>query len=108
MHLERQEPDLAVEKALRAVGLIHYFPEAHFHLGLGLERLGKSREAISAYETTVGMGYQTNLLHQRLAELYRPIDARKAAYHERAHGQLHQRRVYQADIKSSLPEPKKP
>ncbi len=74
VHLERGEPEQAVEKSLQAVGLIHYFPEAHYHLGLGLERLGKNKEAISAYETTLGMGYQPILMHQRLAELYLPID----------------------------------
>jgi tetratricopeptide (TPR) repeat protein len=103
VHLELNEPDRAVEKALQAVGLIHFFPEAHFHLGLGLERLGKTREAISAYETALSMGYPPQLLHRRLAELYRPTNPGKAALHEKVELQSRRRRIYRADIKSKLP-----
>ncbi|HUA67968.1 MAG TPA: alkaline phosphatase family protein, partial [Candidatus Saccharimonadales bacterium] len=103
VHLERDEPENAVEKALQAVGLIHFFPEAHFHLGAGLERLGKAREAILAYETALGIGYQPQLLHHRLAELYRPIDPQKAAFHETIVANARKRRIYRADIKSKLP-----
>jgi predicted AlkP superfamily phosphohydrolase/phosphomutase/tetratricopeptide (TPR) repeat protein len=101
--LERGDPEHAVEKALQAVGLIHFFPEAHFHLGMGLERLGKAREAILAYETALGMGYPPDLLHRRLAELYRPIDPKKAAFHEKVGINSRKRRIYRADIKSKLP-----
>ena len=88
VHLECGEPESAVEKSLQAVGLIHFFPEAHFHLGMGLERLGKAREAILAYETALGIGYQPAVLHHRLAELYRPIDPQKAASHDSSAGQI--------------------
>jgi predicted AlkP superfamily phosphohydrolase/phosphomutase/tetratricopeptide (TPR) repeat protein len=103
VHLERNEPEQAVEDALQAVGLIHFFPEAHFHLGAGLERLGKANEAILAYETALGIGYQPVLIHRRLAELYRPIDSQKAAYHEKVLVNSKKRRIYRADIKSNLP-----
>jgi predicted AlkP superfamily phosphohydrolase/phosphomutase/tetratricopeptide (TPR) repeat protein len=103
VHLERGEPEGAVEKALQAVGLLHFFPEAHFHLGTGLERLGKTREAIAAYEAALGVGYQPNQLHRRLAELYRPLDEQKAAFHKRSYLNSRRRRVYKADIKSKLP-----
>jgi predicted AlkP superfamily phosphohydrolase/phosphomutase/tetratricopeptide (TPR) repeat protein len=103
IHLEHGEPEPAVENALQAVGLIHFFPEAHFHLGAGLERLGKAREAILAYETALGMGYQTGLIHQRLAELYRPLDPKKAAIHEQVVANSKKTRIYRADIKSKLP-----
>jgi predicted AlkP superfamily phosphohydrolase/phosphomutase/tetratricopeptide (TPR) repeat protein len=101
--LERDQPESAVEKALQAVGLIHFFPDAHFHLGVGLERLGKAREAILAYETALGIGYHPELLHHRLAELYRPIDPEKAALHERVLLNSRKRRIYRADIQSTLP-----
>jgi predicted AlkP superfamily phosphohydrolase/phosphomutase/tetratricopeptide (TPR) repeat protein len=104
VHLERGELESAVEKSLQTVGLIHYFPEAHFHLATGLDRLGKAKEAILAYETALGMGYQTNQVHLRLAELYRPIDSQKAAFHEQAVARSRKRRIYQADIKSTLPQ----
>ena len=103
VHLERGQPESAVEKALQAVGLIHFFPEAHFHLGTGLERLGKAREAILAYETALGIGYHSGLLHRRLAELYRPIDPQKAAFHEKVLASANKRPIYKADIKSRLP-----
>jgi predicted AlkP superfamily phosphohydrolase/phosphomutase/tetratricopeptide (TPR) repeat protein len=104
VHLECGEPDSAVEKSLQAVGLIHFFPEAHFHLGMGLERLGKVREAILAYETALGIGYHSAVLHHRLAELYRPIDPRKAASHDSVLARSRKRRIYRADIKSRLPQ----
>lgn len=103
VHLEQSKPELAVEKSLQAVGLIHYFPEAHFHLGTGLEQLGKAREAILAYETALGMGFQPRLLHRRLAELYRPIDSKKADLHAKVGINARKRRIYLADIKSKLP-----
>jgi tetratricopeptide (TPR) repeat protein len=103
VHLERGEPAAAVEKTLQAVGLIHFYPEAHFHLGVGLERVGKPTEAILAYETALGMGYQPALLHQRLAELYRPVDSEKAALHEKFGINSRKRRIYRANIKSKLP-----
>ncbi len=103
VHLERGESEPAVEQSLQAVGLIHFFPEAHFHLALGLERLGKTSEAILAYETALGMGYQPGLLHHRLAELYLAIDPQKAASHEKAAVNSRKRRFYRADIKSKLP-----
>jgi tetratricopeptide (TPR) repeat protein len=104
VHLERGEPGSAVEKALQAVGLIHFFPEAHFHLGAGLERLGKAGEAIMAFETALGMGYRTELLHRRLAKLYLPIDPQKAAAHEQVLVNSRKQRIYKADIKSRLPQ----
>jgi tetratricopeptide (TPR) repeat protein len=101
--LERGEPAVAVENALQAVGLVHFFPEAHFHLGQGLEQLGKTREAIAAYETALGIGAFPMLLHRKLAELYRPIDPHQAAFHENVERNSRKPRIYQADIKSRLP-----
>ena len=102
VHLENNEPDLAVEKSLQAVGLIHYFPEAHYHLGLGLERLNKASEAILPYETALNMGYRKNLLHGHLAKLYRPINPQKAARHQKLLINSQRPRIYRADINSKL------
>ncbi len=41
----------AAESALRAVGLMHCFPAAHFDLGLALIRLNKFERAVQALET---------------------------------------------------------
>jgi tetratricopeptide (TPR) repeat protein len=100
VHLENGEPARAVEKALLAVGLIHFFPEAHFHLAAALEQSGKPTEAIAAYETALGMGYPPEAIHTRLAALYKPIDARQAERHERA-AQPNKHRMYRANIKNA-------
>ncbi len=105
VYLERGEPDKAVELALQAVGLLHYFPMAHFHLGLGLERLGKAREAIAAYETALSIGYRPRILLRRLAELYQPIDPGRAAVYSKLLAESRKRRIYKADIKSGFPSP---
>jgi tetratricopeptide (TPR) repeat protein len=104
VHLESNEPQAAVENALQAVGLIHFFPQAHFHLGLGLEQLGRTSEAITAYETALGIGYQVNALHQRLAKLYRPIDLEKSRQHRKLYLKAKRSPVYQAEMKTRLPQ----
>jgi hypothetical protein len=106
--LERGDAQQAVEYSLQAVGFVHYFPEAHFRLGMGLEKLGRPREAILAYETALGMGYRPLLLHQLLANLYRPIDPAQAAMHGQALLNAQKPRIFRADIKSTLPPTRDP
>ena len=48
------------------------------------------------------MGHQPGLIHQRLAELYGPLDSAKADFHEKMVANARKRRVYRADIKSKL------
>ncbi len=102
VHLAEGELECAVEKSLEAVGLLHFYPEAHFHLAMGLERSGQTREAIAAYETALGFGCQPAVVHRRLAELYQSIDPQKAGEHRRALSRLRRQRVYRADFKSKL------
>jgi hypothetical protein len=45
----------AAEAALRAVGLEHHFPEAHFRLGVALARLGCAQRALQAFDTCLSM-----------------------------------------------------
>jgi len=108
VHLANQEWDSAVEKSLEAVGLVHFYPEAHFHLAVGLERSGHIREAIAAYETALALGFQPALLHRHLLELYKPIDAKKSEEHLRACVRLSRQPVFRADFKSNLPEGEPP
>ncbi len=103
VHLAQGEWDRAIEKSLEAVGLIHFFPEAHFHLAVALEKFGKTREAITAYETALGLGYCPEALHGHLAELCKPIDALKATEHQQAFTRLCRQPMHRADFKSSLP-----
>ena len=104
VHLAKEEWESAIEKSLEAVGLVHFYPEAHFHLAVGLERSGRTPEAIAAYETALGLGFQPALLHRHLIELFKPIDAQKASEHERAFKRLCRQPLFRADFKSTLAE----
>ena len=81
--LRKGEHEAAVEQALLAVGLIHYFPAAHYHLGLALHGCRRHAESIAAFETSLAMGYEPGRTHRRLAELYlqvcRPDEAGRHA-----------------------------
>jgi len=103
VHLAQGEWECAIEKSLEAVGLVHFYPEAHFHLAVGLERSGRTGEAIVAYETALGLGYAPPVLHGHLAKLYQPVDAQKARDHQRAFTRLCRQPIYRADFKSTLP-----
>jgi predicted AlkP superfamily phosphohydrolase/phosphomutase/tetratricopeptide (TPR) repeat protein len=103
VHLAQKEWEHAVEKSLKAVGLRHYYPEAHFHLAVGLERAGQIRESIAAYETALGLGYSPAMLHAHLAKLYQPIDSQQAGKHQHAFSRWQRRPAYRADFISQLP-----
>jgi hypothetical protein len=79
--LRRKNFKLAAEHSLVAVGLMHFFPAAHFHLGEALRGLGKNSEAIAAFETSLAMGFEPKATHSRLAEMYRLKNPAKARYH---------------------------
>ena len=81
LSLRRGDFTAAVEHALSAVELTHFFPAAHFHLGEGLSGAGREAEAIAAYETALGMGFDPQTIHERLAALYRLRNPAKAAQH---------------------------
>ena len=108
VHLAQGEWERAVEKSLEAVGLVHFYPEAHFHLAVGLERSGRTQEATAAYETALGLGYQPALLHRHLIELYQPTDPQKASEHQRAFTRLCRQPLYRADFKSNLADGEPP
>ena len=86
VHLEHDRFDEAVEHALLAVGLIHYFPSAHFHLGVALHGAGREEEAVAAFETCLAMRYQPEKTHYRLAVLYRFRDPIRAKRHQELAG----------------------
>jgi predicted AlkP superfamily phosphohydrolase/phosphomutase/tetratricopeptide (TPR) repeat protein len=71
----------AAEHAIEAVSLQHYFPEAHFHLGVALRGLERNQDAISAFETSLSMGHEPIPTHEQLASLYRHSDPIRAQYH---------------------------
>jgi len=61
----------AAEAALSAVGLMFYFPQAHFRLGLALERLGYPERAAEAFRVAVGQAPGFVQAHLRLSRLYK-------------------------------------
>jgi len=65
-----RDHEQAAEHALRAVGLLYFFPEAHFHLGTALAGIGQPLQAIRAMQTAVTMEPQLVEAHWRLAELF--------------------------------------
>jgi Flp pilus assembly protein TadD len=77
----RHEFDVAAEHALEAVGLMHFFPGAHFHLAEALSASGRDREAILAFEASLSMGYEPAATHRRLADMYRIRDPAKSLFH---------------------------
>jgi tetratricopeptide (TPR) repeat protein len=79
--LERYEE--AAESALRAVGLLHFFPLAHFHLGVALVRLGWDDRAIQAFEVALAMQPGMVLAHRYLASLHRKHGDREQAVRHR-------------------------
>ena len=71
----------AAEHALEAVSLQHFFPEAHFHLGVALRGMKRDEDAIAAFETSLSMGHEPAATHEQLASLYRCSDPVRAQQH---------------------------
>ena len=60
----------SVEFALRAVGLQHFYPAAHFQLGAALARLNQPERAALAFEHGLAMQPGVLAAHRYLARLY--------------------------------------
>ncbi|MDQ6630680.1 MAG: tetratricopeptide repeat protein [Verrucomicrobiota bacterium] len=68
--LRQNHLDAAAEFALRAVGLQHFFPSAHFQLGATLARLNQPERAALAFEHGLTMMPGAIAAHRYLARLY--------------------------------------
>ncbi len=72
----------AADLSLRAVGLQHFFPAAHFQLGLILTRLNWPERAAQAFETGLKMRPNSVVGHRYLSRLYARLgDDAKARSH---------------------------
>lgn len=73
----------AAERALAAVGLLYYFPQAHFCLGVALHRTGRVGPAVDAFRVALSQHPGMVEAHDRLAFIYhhRLGDLEKAAHH---------------------------
>ena len=60
----------AADAALGAVSRLYYFPEAHFHLGVAMLRLGWADRAEAAFLVAVRQRPRFALAHRWLARLY--------------------------------------
>lgn len=71
------------DAALRAVGLLHRLPAAHFNLGVAMARGGQPERAIVAFETALQFAPRLHNAHRYLATLHRANDGdlKKAAFH---------------------------
>ncbi len=87
MRLDKLEE--SVEFALRAVGLQHHYPAAHFQLGAVLARLNQPERAVLAFEHGLTMQPGVLAVHRFLARLYYRLgDARKSYEHQEAISKL--------------------
>ncbi|CAN5386793.1 hypothetical protein BH09PLA1_BH09PLA1_23570 [soil metagenome] len=68
--IETGEYQPAVEHALRAVSLNHFFPLAHYHLGVAMAHLGWTERAAKAMEIALSMLPGMAAAHRYLARLY--------------------------------------
>jgi len=84
--LRQNRPVEAVELSLRAVGLQHFFPAAHFQLGLILARLRWIERAAQAFETGLTMWPGALVAHRYLARLYTRLGLDAKAKIHRAAG----------------------
>jgi tetratricopeptide (TPR) repeat protein len=93
VHLRQRRNEEAAEQALLAVGLQHFLPMGHFHLGVALARLGHRERSILAFETALSMLPGLMAAHRWLAALHMQPggNMEKAARHRELFFQLRQR-----------------
>ena len=60
----------AADAALAAVSRLYYFPDAHFHLGVAMTRLGWAERAEQAFKVAVDQRPTFALAHRWLARIY--------------------------------------
>jgi tetratricopeptide (TPR) repeat protein len=71
--LETGDPQAALDNALIAAELIHYFPRAHLTIGKALLALGETQAAVEALELCVKQAPRMVAAHKSLASAYRNL-----------------------------------
>jgi tetratricopeptide (TPR) repeat protein len=104
--LPRRRDLEAAESALTAVGLLHHYPEAHFHLGVALHRTKYVERAVEAFEVALSQNPNFAEAHRRLAYICerRLGDPKKAAHHRRLARQLRRGRPRGKGIPVLVPD----
>lgn len=67
--LNNEQPELAVDLALRSLQILFHQPRAHYHLGMASWQLGDYERARQAFETCLSMRPQADDVRQKLNEL---------------------------------------
>ncbi len=102
VHRHRGENQETLDAALRAVGLLHRLPLAHFNLGVALARSEEDERAIVAFETALRFQPKMINAHRYLAALYRERDPTKAKQHLEAARKI----LPNERSKSRIPDPR--
>lgn len=68
--LQLGDHESAAEHALRAIGLLYFFPQAHYHLGMAFKGLGEPDRAIRSLGIAVTQSPGFRDAHAELARLY--------------------------------------
>ena len=83
--LLRRRNVAAAEEALKAVGLLYFYPMAHYCLGVALHRIGRLERAVEALEVALAQNPNFFEAHERLAHIYaRRLDEPGKAEEHRA------------------------
>ena len=85
IHLAKGEPQDAVDAALSAVQRLYHYPEAHYHLGVAMLKLGWAERAAEALTVAVTQRPSFAQAHKELARIYTrylPDRARARRYAE--------------------------
>jgi tetratricopeptide (TPR) repeat protein len=77
--LARERFEDAADHALRALELKHFFPEAHYTLGVALTWMKDYDHAIQSFKVAVSMQPGMIDAHRYIASIYRHLDDRRSA-----------------------------
>lgn len=69
--LRQGKLEVAIDEALTAVGLVHHFPAAHYHLGEALLQAGDHENAAKAFSVCLSLTPGNRRAHLQLANLYK-------------------------------------
>lgn len=99
--LARGQFEPAAEHALEAVELRHFFPEAHYTLGVALTWLKDYQHAIQSFRVALSMNPGLIDAHRYIASIYRLLDDRASA---RPHRDAAERLLASASAGEVAPE----
>lgn len=69
-YYEKGDYEEAIQASLRAVGLMYYFPMAHFYIGKSLEQLERYEEAVEAYDTCLRIAPALNAARKNIISIF--------------------------------------